>query len=183
MDRQEAIDLIKQQVKNDKLVKHMLAVEAIMRELATELKADVELWGLTSLLHDLDFELTENNPKEHGLIAEKILTGKVSEEILRAIKAHNFENTNVIPKSNLEKALIASDSISGLVIACALVMPSKKLKDVKVKTIKKKFKQKDFARACSRERILVCKHLSIELEKFFEISLRALQGISGELGL
>ena len=83
----------------------------------------------------------------------------------------------------MEKALIASDAVSGLIIACALVMPSKKLEEVKVKTVKKKFKQKDFARNVSRERILFCEQIGIPREKFFELALNALKGVSDELGL
>jgi predicted hydrolase (HD superfamily) len=107
----------------------------------------------------------------------------VQEEVIRAIKAHNFENTGVRPETRMEKALIASDAISGLLIACALVMPSKKLCEVKVKTVTKKFKAKDFARKVSRERILLCEEIGIPKEKFFEIALDGLKSISSEIGL
>ncbi|MEM1588697.1 MAG: HDIG domain-containing protein [Candidatus Bathyarchaeia archaeon] len=183
MDRNAALELIKLNVKNENLIKHMLAVEAIMCELAKFLSENEETWSLTGLLHDIDFEKTFNNPNEHGFEAEKILKGKVNEEILRAIKAHNYEYTNVKPESKMEKALIAADAISGLIIACALVMPSKKLKDVKIETLKKKFKDKDFARGSSRERILICEEIGVTKEKFFEIALKALQEISLMLGL
>ncbi|RLI41147.1 phosphohydrolase, partial [Candidatus Bathyarchaeota archaeon] len=113
----------------------------------------------------------------------EILKGKVSEEILRAIKAHNFERTHVMPETRMEKALIACDAISGLLIACALVMPSKKLRDVKVKTVKKKFKDKDFARGADRKRILFCEEIGVPKEEFFDISLKGLQDIASELGL
>ena len=183
MQREEAIELVKQNVKQQNLIKHMLAVEAIMKECAEFLQEDKEKWGLVGLLHDIDYEKTKDNPEKHGLIAEEILKGKVDEEIIHAIKSHNFENTGVMPESKLENCLIAADSVSGLIIACALVIPSKKLKDLSLKTIKKKFKQKDFARNCSRERILFCEKIGIEKEKFFELALKALQGISEELGL
>ena len=183
MERTEALKLIKENVKKENLIKHMLAVEAIMKNLAKYLKEDEKKWGLVGLLHDLDFEKTENEPSKHGVLAEAILSNKVDEEIIRAIKSHNFEHTKVEPKSKLEYALIAADSISGLIVACALVMPSKKLEEVRVETVSKKFKQKDFARGCSRERILFCEKLGIEKEKFFEIALEALKGIASELGL
>jgi len=117
------------------------------------------------------------------LLAEDILKDKVDEEIIRAIKSHNFEHTKVNPESKMEYTLIAADAISGLIIAAALIVPSKKLADVKVKSIKKKFKQKDFARNCNRENILYCEKIDIPREKFFEISLKALQSISDDLGL
>lgn len=183
MNREEAIKLVKENIHKKNLFKHMLAVEAIMKEIANRLGEDKERWGLVGLLHDIDFEKTENNPQKHALLAEEILKDKVDSEIIRTIKSHNFENTNVFPESKMEKALVAADSVSGLVIACALVMPSKKLSDVKVETIGKKFKQKDFARNCNRERILFCEKIEISRDKFFEISLKALQEISEELGL
>ncbi len=183
MKREEAIELVKKNIKKGNLFKHMLAVEAIMREIAIYLNKNEEKWSLAGLLHDIDFEITMNEPEKHGIVAEEILKGKVDEKIIRAIKSHNFENTKIEAESEMEKALIAADSISGLIIACALVMPSKKLRDVKVETIKKKFKQKDFARNCNRNRILFCEKINIPREKFFEISLKALQKISNELGL
>ena len=183
IDRNEAIELIKKHVKNDKLFKHMLAVEAIMKGIANFLNEDIDSWGLTGLLHDIDFDETMDDFKNHGILAESILKGKVNENIIRAIKAHNFEYTNVNPESKLEKALIAADAISGLIIACALVMPSKKLKDVKIETLKKKFKDKDFARGSSRDRILICEEIGVPKEKFFEIALKALQESSLILGL
>jgi len=183
MKREEAVSLVKENVKKENLFKHILAVEAIMRGMAKHLNEDVEAWGLVGLLHDIDYDKTENDPKNHGIVAEEILKGKVDEKIIHAIKSHNFENTGVMPETKLEKALIAADAISGLIVATALIIPSKKLKDVKLKSIKKKFKQKDFARRCSRERILVCEHVGIPKEKFFEIALETMQGISEELGL
>ena len=183
MDRGEALRLVEENVSNRKIVLHMIAVSAIMRALARYLGEDEEKWELVGLLHDIDYERTKANPARHGLEAENILKGRVSEEVLRAIKAHNFENTGVAPESDLEKALIAADAVSGLIIASALVMPHKKLEEVRVETLEKKFRQKDFARSVSRERIMFCEKLGLSREKFFELALEALKEISGELGL
>ncbi len=184
MKREEAINLLKNYLNDDKLVKHCIAVEAIMRKLAEFLNEDKEKWGLVGLLHDIDYEKTKDNPKMHGIMAAEILSKHIKdEEILRAIKAHNFENTGIEPKNKLEYALVAADSLSGLIIACALVMPNKKLEEVRVESIAKKFKQKDFARKVSRERILFCEKLGIPKEKFFELGLEALKEIHSELGL
>jgi len=183
MDREEALRIVRENVANDKIVLHMIAVSAIMRELARHLGRDEGLWELAGLLHDIDYELTKDEPSRHGLEAEKILGGSVPPEIIRAIKSHNFENTGVRPESDLEKALIAADAVSGLIIAAALVMPNKKLAEVSVETLKRKFKQKDFARNVSRERITFCEQIGLTLDDFLEISLRALNGISRELGL
>ncbi len=181
MDRKEVVKLVKEHIKKDNLFKHIIAVEAIMKGTAEYLGENVEKWGLLGLLHDLDFE--KSKIKNHGIMTCEILDGKIDDEILKAIKSHNFENTNVKPETKMEKALIAADAISGLIVAAALIVPSKKLKDVKVKSIKKKFKQKDFARNCKRQNILLCEDIEIPREKFFEIALNALQKIADQLGL
>ena len=183
MKRDKTLNLIKENVKNDKLIKHMIAVGAIMKEVARYLKEDEEKWELAGLLHDIDFELTKNDQQKHGIEAEKILRERVDGEIIQAIKAHNFEFTKVLPRSKMEYALIAADQISGLIVATALVMPSKKLQEVKVKSIINSFKDKSFARRCDREKILYCEKIGIKRDKFFELSLNALKKISKELEL
>jgi putative nucleotidyltransferase with HDIG domain len=182
MKREEAFDLVKQNIKRENLLKHMLAVEAIMRKTAEFLGEDKEKWGLVGLLHDIDFEKMKE-PKDHGVMATDILRRKVDDETLHAIKAHNYEYTGATPNSKLDYSLIAADSISGLIIACALVMPSKKLAEVRVDSIAKRFKEKDFARNCIRDRILFCEKVSVSKEKFYEIALKALQDNAESLGL
>ncbi len=161
----------------------MLAVEAIMRSLARHFGEDNEEWGLVGLLHDIDYEETENTPEKHSLVAEEILKGLLPTELIRSIKTHNSKHTGVAPESRLEKALIAGDAISGLLVACALVMPSKKLADVRVESVGKKFKDKDFARGADRERIIVCEEIGISKEKFFEIALNGLKESATQIGL
>jgi len=183
MDRNEALDLVKTHVQRENLYKHILAVEAIIRAIAETLGEDVERWGLLGLLHDLDFDETYDKPELHALRSVEMLEGKVDDELLRGIKAHSFEHTGVKPESKMEKALIAADAVSGLVIACALVIPSKKLADVKPQSVARRLKEKDFARGCNREHILFCEQLGLPWPKFAELSLRALQPIGDELGL
>jgi putative nucleotidyltransferase with HDIG domain len=183
LTRDEALGLVKKNVSKKNVVYHMLAVEAIMRSVAKHLGEDEEEWGLIGLLHDIDYEKTEATPEKHSLLTEEILEGLVPDELIRAIKTHNFKHTGVMPETRMEKALIASDAISGLLVACALVMPSKKLVDVKAETVSKKFKDKDFARGAERERILVCEEIGIPREKFFEIALNGLKGTATEIGL
>ena len=182
LTRNEAINLLKQNIKRQNVFYHMLAVEAIMRNLANYFGENEEIWGLTGLLHDIDFELTKEDFSRHGLLAESIIGDKVPPEVIKAIKSHN-KLTGVEPTSKLDKALIAADAISGLLIACALVMPSKKLSEVKVKTVKKKFKAKDFARGADRNRILYCEQIGIEKERFFEIALNSLKKVAKILEL
>lgn len=182
INRNEALELVKQNVKRENLVKHMLAVEAIMAKCAEFLGENAKTWSLLGLLHDIDFDMIKDF-KEHGIAGSELLKGKVDENILRAIKAHNFEKTGTVPESKMENCLIAADSVSGLIIAAALIIPSRKLRDVEAQSVSKKFKQKDFARNCDRSRILFCEKVGIEKEKFFEISLNGLKEIGGSLGL
>jgi len=183
MNRDEAIELVKSNIKSRNMFRHMLAVEAIMRALAEHLGEDEELWGLTGLVHDIDYEKTADNFREHGVLAQEILRGKAPREALRAILAHNYENTGVKPETRLDKALIAADAISGLIVACALVMPSKSVRDVKLRTVERKFKDKDFARGADRKRIILCEEIGIPRKEFFEIALKALQKVGRDLGL
>jgi putative nucleotidyltransferase with HDIG domain len=183
LTRDEALSLVKKNVSKRNIVYHMLAVEAIMRNVAKHFGENEEVWGLIGLLHDIDYEKTEATPEKHSLLAEEILKGIVPDEIIKSIKTHNFKHTGIMPENRMEKALIASDAISGLLVACALVMPSKKLADVKVETVAKKFKDKDFARGAERERIRVCEEIGIPREKFFEIALNGLKSIANDIGL
>ena len=154
-----------------------------MKGLANHLGEDEEAWSICGLLHDIDYEQTKDDHKNHGLIAEEILKDKVSDEVMHAIKSHNFENTGVDPESNMDFALIAADAISGLIIASALIRPDKKLEEVELKSIKKKFKQKDFARNCNRENIMLCEKFGVDKDKFFELALDSMKTISEDLGL
>jgi len=154
-----------------------------MRGLEAYFREDEEQWGLVGLLHDIDFGRTEKTPERHGLDAEEILMGKVRDEVVKAIKAHNYEHTKIKPESRMEKALIAADAVSGLIIASALVMPSKKMDEVTVETLEKKFKKKDFAKGADRDRIEVYEELGITREKFLELALNSLKKISGSIGL
>lgn len=183
MNRDDALQLVRDHIKRENLYKHVLAVEAILRSVAEVLGEDVEKWGLLGLLHDLDFDEVQERPEQHGLRSVEMLAGKIDDELLRGIKAHNFEHTGVKPESRMEKALIAADAVSGLIIACALVMPSKKLTDVKPQTVIRRLKEKDFARGCNRRNVLLCEEIGLPWSRFAELSLRSLQEISGQLGL
>ncbi|MGD8437262.1 MAG: HDIG domain-containing protein [Syntrophobacterales bacterium] len=184
MDRQQALDLLHNHLKSGNLRKHCLATEAIMRALAERLDEPVDLWGLAGLLHDLDYEQTVDQPSEHGLHAADILTSSgLPPEVITAIKAHNAEALGLERKSTFDFALTCAESITGLVIATALVYPDKRLASVKPKSILKRMKKKDFARRVNRDQIRLCEKIGVPLADFAELSLRAMQGISEELGL
>ncbi len=183
LSRDEAFNLVRKHVSKKNVVYHMLAVEAIMRNTAKHFGENEDQWGLIGLLHDIDYEKTEATPEKHSLLTEEILKGIVPDDFIKAIKTHNFLHTGIKPETRMEKALIACDAISGLLVACALVMPSKKLVDVKAETVAKKFKDKDFARGADRERILICEEIGIPREKFFEVALSGLKIIAPQIGL
>lgn len=184
LNKKEALILVKKNVTKRNNLYHMIAVGAIMECVARCLGENDQLWGLAGLLHDIDYEKTESNPEKHATFVDDILKDfNVPKEVVRAIKAHNFHYTHVEPESSMEKALIACDAISGLLVACALVMPSKKLKEVKVDTVKRKFKDKSFARGVNRNRILFCEDFGIPRKTFLKIALDGLKAISTEIGL
>lgn len=184
MDRAEAIELIKSHVKGEFLFKHMLAAEAIMRATAKELGEDEGAWGLAGLCHDIDFEETKENVKEHGLLAQKHLAGKLPEASLRAIENHAyFLRGAPEPTDRMSISLLAADAITGLIIAAALVKPDKKLSSVTTESVANAFKKKGFAAGSNREQIKRIEAIGIKQERFYEISLSAMQGIAGELGL
>jgi hypothetical protein len=183
MERNEALSLLEEHVKTANIKKHCLAVAAIMEKLAEKLGEDKEIWWLTGILHDIDYEKTATCIEKHGLETAKMLEGKVDEKILHAIKAHNGINTGAAPRETMDIALLCSDSLSGLIISTALIMPSKKISEVSIESLKKKFKKKDFARTVSREKIMTCQRLNLSQEDFFAIGIEALNGISGDLGL
>lgn len=184
MNREEAINLIKEKLEDRNLVNHSIAVGAIMKGLAKYFNENQERWEICGILHDIDYQETKGDPEKHSLIGGDYLKSLgFDEEFTIAVKAHN-ERHGINRDSLLSKALFASDPLSGLIVACALVMPDKKLKSVKVSSVMKKFKAKEFARGANREQILTCeKELNLTLEKFIEIALESMKEIAEEIGL
>ena len=181
--REEAFALLQKYLKDEKLIKHSLAVEIIMRKMANKLGEDAELWGLAGLLHDLDYDYTDKEPEKHANVTAQILDGLIPEKCINAIKAHNYKHTDYIPITSIDKALIAADAVSGLVIATALIIPSKKLADVKLETLLDKFYDHSFAQGCNRRRIELCQDTGLDVEAFLALSLNSLKEIADELGL
>jgi putative nucleotidyltransferase with HDIG domain len=181
MDREQALEIVLQHLKNKNLVKHSLAVEACMRALARRLSQDVEKWGLAGILHDLDYEITEKSPELHTTETVKILEEMdVEPEIIQAIQAHAGQ---VSCQSEMDWAIFSIDPLTGLIIAATLMHPSRKLKDVDLGFVKRRYKEKSFARGAKREDIEQIKNVSLDLDEFISICLEAMQGIDKELGL
>jgi putative nucleotidyltransferase with HDIG domain len=183
MDREQALAELKARVSNNNLIKHSLAVEAIMRRLAVLLRDNAEIWGTAGLLHDIDYERTAGDPSMHGVVGAEILENLgVDRELIYAVKAHNPHH-GLERKRKLDKALFCADPVSGLITAAALILPSKKLADVSVEFVLKKMNEKSFAKGADRDQIRSCSELGISLENFIEASLEAMQQISDQLGL
>lgn len=182
--REEGLELVHSHLKNLNLINHSLAAEAVLRAMAERLGKDPDKWGLAGLLHDLDSE-TQPDLVHHTSETVVILADKgVDPEIIEAIKLHNLaawpgeQRTTV-----LHHALAAGETITGLIIASALVNPARKLAAVKAKSVKKRYKEKAFARGADREIIAECEQAGIPLADFCELSLIAMQAIAAEIGL
>ena len=184
MTRDHALTLVREHVKNENLVKHMLAAEAVMRALARKFGEDEDAWGLAGLLHDIDWEETQSTPELHSLKSKEYLTAaEVDPAVVHAIYVHNHMH-GIEPQSRMEKALYSAEELTGLIVASALVQPDKKLAAVEAQSVLKKFKQPAFARGVDREIILRAEGwLEMSLLELIELELRAMQGIAAELGL
>lgn len=178
------LEILKKNIANQNLVKHCLAVKAIMEELAEYFGEDKEKWGIAGLLHDIDYEKTKNDPSRHSLVGAQMLEELgFDKDICQAVKVHN-EAHGIKPETLMEKALYVSDPLTGLIVAATLVLPSKKIADLAVENILNRFGEKSFARGANREIIKKCEELlNLSLADFIAIGLRAMQKISGELGL
>ncbi len=181
MKRDEALNLVQSHLSNRNLVKHCLAVEACMREVAKRLGQDEEEWGLAGLLHDLDYEITQKDPEKHTTETLKILQDKeLTADQLHAIQAH----AGKVPcEKAIDWAIFSIDPLTGLIVAAALMHPTKKLANVDLDFIKRRYKEKSFARGARREEIEMCRNCGLELDEFISLCLKAMQGIAPELGL
>jgi putative nucleotidyltransferase with HDIG domain len=181
MTREEALTLINEHVTNKNLRKHMLATEAVMKRLALHFKEDETRWALAGLIHDLDYDQTVNDFKNHGVIAVQMLEGRdVPQDVINAVKSH----AGHFPRETLmDKSLYASDPITGLIVAAALMHPSKKLKFVDAEFVERRFNETRFAAGANREQIRSCETFGISLKEFIALSLEAMQGIDQDLGL
>jgi putative nucleotidyltransferase with HDIG domain len=181
LTRQEAMELVRSDLTKKNLVKHTLAVEAVMRALAARLGQSEDIWGLAGLLHDLDYERTIDSPARHGRLTVERLEGfDVSGEIKDAILAHAGHRER---NSLMDKAICCADPVTGLIVASALMHPTKTIAGIDPDFVGKRFKEKRFAAGASREAIARCNELGLELHEFLKISIDAMSAISGVLEL
>jgi|SRR5579864_1364393 len=182
-DRTAAWTLLTEFTQSESLRKHALAVEACMRAYARRFAADEDLWGVVGLIHDFDYEKYPN-PQEHPYKGNEILKQRgYSDEIRRAIMSH-AEYSGVPRESPMEKALFACDELAGFLTACALVKPGRSLAEVEAKSVRKKMKDKAFARSVNRDDIVNgARDLGVDLDEHIAFCIDAMKWIAGELGL
>jgi len=181
--RDEAWELLTEHTKNESLIKHALAVEAAMRAYAAHYGEDTELWGVTGLIHDFDYE-EHPTLDEHPMVGAGILKDLGwPEEVVRAVLSHGLE-TGVPRDTLMSKALFAVDELTGLVAACALVRPDKSILSLAPRSVRKKWKDKAFARGVNRADIeLGATELGVDLNEHIAFVIDALKPVAGELGL
>lgn len=184
MNRQTVLELLHKYIKNENIRRHCLATEAVMRHLAQYFGKDADMWGITGLLHDLDLEIVNGDMNKHGLETARILEDVgANPEIIEAIKAHNEQIYGVERKELLHHALVSAETVTGLIVATALILPERKLSVVRPESVVKRMKEKSFARTVSRERIKECEKMGISLNDFIVLAVKAMQEISPQLGL
>lgn len=182
--RENALSLLHTHVKKENMINHCLASEAVMRALAEKLGQDPDQWGIAGLLHDIDVEITNADPKTHGRVAVGILRENgVDEEIIEVISLHNEEAADQPRSKVFHHALAAGETITGLIIATTLVYPEKKLSAVKSKSVVKRMKEKAFAASVKRETIMECGLIGLPLPDFADVSVNAMKEIAGQIGL
>ncbi|HHY38604.1 MAG TPA: HDIG domain-containing protein [Clostridia bacterium] len=183
MTRDEALNLVRDRISNKNLIKHILAVEAVMRRLARHFGEDEDRWGLAGLLHDIDYEETKDDPRSHSMVGGDLIEQMgVESEIVQAVRAHN-EIHGLPRETRMAKALYCSDPLTGLIVAAALISPEKKLENIDTKFVLNRFGEKSFARGANRNTIMACSDLGLTLEEFISLGLEAMKGIHDELGL
>lgn len=189
ISREEALEFLKSMTQEEADINHYLETEAIMRALGKKFGADINYWGMIGLLYDIDWSLTKKDWTEHCIKAEELLNEKgFDKEFIEIVQSHGY-GYKEIPAfegkkrtKKIEYALISAETFTGIIYAYAL-MRGKKISDMEVKGLKKKFKDKAFAQNCDRELIKEIEETGLELSEFFEIALNAVKEIKEEIGL
>lgn len=186
----QAVDLLDKYIKDPIVKLHCIESEYIMRSLAKHFGENEEAWGIIGLLHDIDWDLTKNNPSQHCLQAQDILKeAGVNDFIIETVVSHcygfqlNEQLKDLKRETRIQFCLAAAETLTGVIIASALIMPDKKLSSLSIESLKKKFKNLKFASNCNREIVMECEKAGVSIDEFLELGLRALQSIADRLGL
>jgi len=180
ISRERALEMLRAEIPQVNLIKHVIAVEAVMRGLARRLGGEEEVWSRAGLLHDLDYARTVDNPEKHARLAVEMLKDELPADALQAILAHCG---HVPAVSMMDKAIRCADPVTGLITASALMHPSRKLEGINVGFLAKRFKEKRFAAGADRDQIAECRNVGLELDEFLGLALDSMRESSGELGL
>ncbi len=182
MTRQSAYQLLTKYIKNPILLKHSLATEATMRAFANYFGEDEDVWGITGLLHDADYELSKGHPEKHGTLLFKKEPNVVPAEIERAIRAHTYEWSNVLPQTRMEWTLACCDELTGFIMKTVTFYASRKVADISVDFLLRKLRQKNVFPGADRKKILLCQSkLGIPVVQFITVTLNAMHSISNIL--
>jgi len=179
--RDEALAIINKYIRNKENFRTALAVEAILKRVAKRLEEDEELWGLTGLLHNIDYEYTVEDQQKRGVLSAQVLDGLLPEEGINAIKSNNYINTDHLPETSLDKALISVESATCLIIATLKASYTHSIRDIDVKLLFENFKDTSFAPNCNRSRIKLCNDIEMVVEDFLGLCLNAIQDIQNTL--
>ena len=184
--RDEALALLRKYNADESHIRHAFAVEGTMRYFARKMGGDEDLWGIVGILHDIDWEKTMSEPQRHCNLAPELLReAEIDEGIIRAVQSHGYGIcTDVEPESDMEKVLFAVDELTGLIVTAGLVRPSKSLSDLELKSVKKKWKDKAFARGVDRDIIQKgAERMGVPLDEVIQDTIMALRPIEKEIGL
>jgi len=182
----QAIKLLNDNIKNENLRRHCQSVGAVMKSLASKLGGDPELWEILGIIHDSDWEETKDQPEKHTIVTiERLQAMGVDGSLIHALQSHNTKHTHLAElEGPMEWSLECCDELTGFIVACTLVLPSKRIVDLSVESVIKKFPKKEFAKAVDRSQIAQCEEkLGIKLADFVQIALSAMQSIALEIGL
>ena len=179
--RDESLALVKENVSNKNLVNHMIGVGAIMKGLAEHFGEDSHLWEVVGILHDVDYETFGEDFANHGAKSAEMVKDILPDDAIKAIRSHN-PLTGYEPEEKFDIALLAADAISGLIVANALVRPMR-MEGMKAKSIKKRMKDKSFARQVSRENVMKCEEIGIQFSEFATIAIKAMASVADKIGL
>jgi uncharacterized protein len=184
LPREQALELLKKYIKNERMIAHSIASEAVLRALADRLGKDVDKWGQAGLLHDIDVEMTNADPLIHGTVGAKMLAEiGVDEDIADAVAMHNEVAAGKERTTEFQFALAAGETITGLITATTYVYPDRKVASVKPKSVVKRMKEKAFAASVKRENILECEKIGISIDEFALIAIGAMSAVAEEIGL
>lgn len=184
LPREEAVALLQKYIRNERMIAHSLASEAVLRALALKLGKDPDVWGQAGLLHDIDVEVTQADPYIHGVEGARWLAEMgLDADMVDAIAMHNEVASGKERSSEFQFALAAGETITGLITATAYVYPDRKVASVKPKSVVKRMKEKAFAASVKRENIMECEKLGIPIDEFATLAITAMAGIAEEIGL